>query len=65
MMSAVPHCVPDVPLLVHRLRSPRQTRRALRALWRELEPFLTEEERASLGGPAFENVFPLGATPGR
>lgn len=63
-MSAVPHCVPDVPLLAPRPRTPRQTRHALRALWRELEPFLTEEERASLGGPAFENVFPLGATSG-
>jgi hypothetical protein len=62
-MSAVPHCVPDVPLLEPRGRTPRQARRALRALWRDVEPFLTEEERAALGGPAFENVFPLEGTP--
>lgn len=40
-----------------------ESRRALLELWLDVEPFLTDEERASLGGPTFEAIFPNSGTP--
>ncbi len=45
--------------LLHPRTDPLRTARgALLELWLDIEPFLTSDERASLGGPSFERVFP-------
>jgi hypothetical protein len=49
--------------LGRRRKTSAESRRALLELWLDVEPFLTEQERASLGGPTFDVIFPDSGTP--
>ncbi len=49
--------------LERRGKTSPDTRQTLLELWLDIEPFLTPEERASLGNATFERIFPDAGTP--